>query len=79
MQENEDISPDTWRRRMQDKLDRMLADEILMRQVKDFQAEVKESFEKDPFYIRDNSASNHHESQAPSETSREQDHRQSEP
>lgn len=79
MQVNEDILHDTWLRHMQGKLDRMLADEILMRKVKDFQAEVKESFEQVPFCIRDNSASNHHESPAPSGTNREQDHRHSEP
>ena len=78
MQEREDISYDTWLRRMQDKLDRMMADEILMRQAKDFRAEVKESFEKDPFCIRDNSAKYHHASQAPSGTSQEQGRHQTE-
>lgn len=78
MQEREDISHDTWRRRMQDKLDRMIADEILMTQVKDFQAAVKESFEQDPFCMRDNSASNHHALQAPSGTNPEQGHHSSE-
>lgn len=78
MQERGDISHDTWLRHMRDKLDRMLADEVLMMQVKDFQVEVKESFERDPFYIRDNSSSNHHGLQAPFETNREQGRPQSE-
>lgn len=74
----EDILRDTWQQRMADRLAEMMRDAALIDEVKNLREEVKESFEKEPFCIRDNSAKYHHASQAPSGTNPEQGRLQTE-
>ena len=71
MQEREDISHDTWLRHMQD----WTARDLLMASRRDRE---RRQHALTLAYIVNNSASNHHALQAPSETNPEQGHRHTE-